>query len=202
MHGSVAERKMKVRRQALAQRDALAAGMHARCSSTIWARLDRLAAVRRAQVVFVYVSVGSEVATRGYIARLLATQRTVAVPRIDLQRRAIEAVVITDMHFEQLPGPYGIPAPAPGSGPVVPCAQIGCVLVPGLAFCPAGWRIGYGGGYYDRFLQQCDAPAIGLAFDMQVHRALPHDPAFDRPLQCLVTETRTLSCSPAGEIVD
>ena len=194
MPSSVVDRKRTVRKQALALRNALKPDIHARRSAQVWARLDRLAVVRRAQLVFVYVSVGSEVATRGYISRLLARDCTVAVPRIDQSRRQIEAVVIEDMHFELLPGPYGVPAPAPGCGEVAACAQIDCVLVPGVAFSPAGWRLGYGGGYYDRFLRQCAAPAIGLAFDLQVQRSVPHDPAFDQPVHTLVTETRTCCC--------
>lgn len=85
-------------------------------------------------------------------------------------------------------GPYGIPEPVPGAaGLVAP----DCLLVPLLAFDGQGYRLGYGGGYYDRTLKDLrdrgTIKAIGLGFAEQRHDALPHE-AHDEPLDGVVTD--------------
>ena len=81
---------------------------------------------------------------------------------------------------------WGIREPAPDAAIVDP----DILLVPLLAFDAAGWRLGYGGGYYDRTLQRLRAlkpvTAIGLAFDEQRVPAVPHGP-FDQRLDWIVT---------------
>jgi 5-formyltetrahydrofolate cyclo-ligase len=71
------------------------------------------------------------------------------------------------------------------------------VIAPGAAFATDGFRIGYGGGYYDRFLKNCPAVTIGLAFDMQVVDRVPHDVQRDVPLDYIVTEKRLIHCTSA-----
>jgi 5-formyltetrahydrofolate cyclo-ligase len=69
---------------------------------------------------------------------------------------------------------------------------IDVVIVPGAAFSEDGYRIGYGGGYYDRFLKDCRAPAVGFAFAMQVFEHVPHDSERDMPVEYIVTENRVI----------
>ena len=90
------------------------------------------------------------------------------------------------------PGHMGIPEPDPArtrrwqGTPEL-------VIVPGAAFDPSGGRIGYGGGYYDRFLGASGATTVALAFQCQLYEALPQD-AHDKRVDMIVTEERTIDC--------
>jgi 5-formyltetrahydrofolate cyclo-ligase len=86
-----------------------------------------------------------------------------------------------------LPNVFGTSAPPADA----PRARPDVLLVPLLAFDRAGWRLGYGGGYYDRTLRELrshgDALAVGFAYAAQEVEALPREP-FDEPLDWIVTE--------------
>lgn len=86
---------------------------------------------------------------------------------------------------ELVPGAWGIPAPRP-SLPDVPPEHIDILIVPGVAFTPGGKRLGYGGGYYDRFLPLCTrAIFIALAFPEQILPELPTE-SHDWPIPHLL----------------
>ena len=65
-------------------------------------------------------------------------------------------------------------------------------IVPGLCFDKNGSRIGYGGGYYDRFLSDADIFKIGLCYDFQIVRETEHG-AFDVPMDTVISERRTIA---------
>lgn len=82
---------------------------------------------------------------------------------------------------------YGMLEPDP-SLPIIPANQVELVLTPGLAYDLHGWRLGYGGGFYDRFLsQQKDCIRMGVTFRALLQPDLPHN-EYDIPMQYLVTE--------------
>ena len=85
------------------------------------------------------------------------------------------------------PNSYGIMEPPPES-PVIDPAGLDLVLTPGLAFSKDLWRLGRGGGYYDRFLANCGAFRLGLARDLQIVGHLPHDP-HDLRMQAVLSES-------------
>ena len=71
--------------------------------------------------------------------------------------------------------------------PVIPPEAIDLVLVPGLAYDQEGWRLGYGGGYYDRFLKGFMGTSLGVIYDALLLNALPHD-ANDVQMDFIVSE--------------
>lgn len=89
---------------------------------------------------------------------------------------------------ELAPGRYGIPEPREDCLRFEPIPEGAVCLVPGVAFAPDGARIGFGRGYFDRFLASFDGLSIGVAFETQLYPALPRE-EHDVPVQVVVTES-------------
>lgn len=126
--------------------------------------------VQQAGSVFVYVSSGSEVRTHELIAALLKQGKRVAVPRVMPEPGLMRPIVIHALD-DFAPGRFGIPEPTTHE----PLEQTPDVtIVPGLTFTRTGSRLGQGGGYYDRYLQQHPATyKVGVCFNEQLARSLP-----------------------------
>lgn len=141
-----------------------------------------------ARIVLTYVSFGPEVDTRALIVALLEEGRRVAVPLVD--RKAHKMGFHEILSLDDLgPGTMGILEPAnPGHELTVPELVRTVCLVPGLVFDGDGHRVGYGGGYYDRFLWFYPGDKIGLArTTMLSSNPLPTD-SLDVPVDYIATE--------------
>lgn len=179
--------KAELRAQLRARRDALRPDERSAADAAIRARLLELPEWHAARVLFVYVSFGSEVDTRGVITTALASGQQVLVPRVVRARGAMEACPIASL--DQLaPGVWGILEPLPEIA-AAPPAQIDLVVAPGLAFDPSGARLGYGAGYYDRYLCRVrpDCVRAALAYEAQILPAVPYTPT-DEPMEIVLTE--------------
>ena len=114
----------------------------------------------------------------------------VLLPRVDPVRQAMEARVVEGWD-DTVPGPWGLRQPHEGC-PAYPVDAGTLVVVPGLAFDRQGWRLGRGGGYYDRFLARHPAAwRAGVAPAAMVLAAVPRD-ALDRRMDLVVTDTEVL----------
>jgi 5-formyltetrahydrofolate cyclo-ligase len=187
--------KRTLRESLIAARDALPAAMRARASRSIADRIAALPAWRAARFVLLTLPFRSEWDARLAVRDALADGKTVAVPRVDAPARMLHALVIEDLERDVEPGYRGIPEPR-ADRPAIPLDRIDWVLVPGIAFDPAGKRLGYGGGYYDRLLPLLPPAAerVAGAFEAQIVERVPaarHDIGVD----CIVTERRMLACS-------
>ncbi|MFH1038733.1 MAG: 5-formyltetrahydrofolate cyclo-ligase [PVC group bacterium] len=150
---------------------------------------------RDAGTVMFYVSRGSEVHTGRMISRALREGRRIAVPLTRVAERNLRAMLIRDPEGDLAPGFRGIPEPVPGRAEEVAPAELDLVIVPGIAFDPAGNRLGMGEAYYDAFLKKIrpGASKIALAFECQVVNRIPaahHDVAVD----AVITEERVIDC--------
>lgn len=149
-----------------------------------------LDAVEGRRLVFIFLSFGSEVPTDPICERLAAAGHALAVPHID-------GGELTPVEYEAQEATasavWGIREPAV-LRPIDPLV-IDAVVVPGLAFGRDGFRVGYGGGFYDRFLRRCrpDVLRAGICFQEQVVREVPHDPN-DEPLHLILNDTETIAC--------
>ena len=185
------ERKRTVRGRALATRDAIPAAARAAKSARITAALLELAECTHARAVMAYVSFGSEFDTRALLERLLADGVVLALPRITAPR-VMEAVPVTDLDSDLVPGRFGISAPREGLRPLPP-SVFDCVVVPGAAFDLQGGRCGYGGGFYDTLLahtrQGCHF--VAPAFEAQIVDDVPREP-HDLAVQLIVSEERVV----------
>lgn len=148
-----------------------------------------------AGLVLAYVSYGNEVDTRAVIESALASGKRVAVPRVLPHKHKMDFYEIDGMgDLEE--GFKGILEPRRGvSSPLGTVDLLGSVcLVPGLVFDAEGHRIGYGGGYYDRFLQFYPGDKIALARSTQVSsNPLPTE-SCDVPVDFIVTDSGVWNC--------
>lgn len=137
--------------------------------------------------VFTYVSTEDEVNTRGIIDYALKLGKKVAVPRTIPEKNIMEFYQISSLD-DLKPGKYGILEPEAVSKNKILVTDNSVCLVPGLSFDHRGNRLGYGGGYYDRFLSDYSGVSIGLCRKKQyIDEILPCD-KYDRQVDVLVNE--------------
>ncbi|HEY7660824.1 MAG TPA: 5-formyltetrahydrofolate cyclo-ligase [Actinomycetota bacterium] len=182
--------KRSLRRAVLAERDAMTSRERDAASEAIAERFAGLPEAKRARTVLAFWSFGSEVDTAPLIDRLVAAGSSIALPRL-------EGTEMTAVGWS--PGDpvttASFGAMEPASGRAVDPASIDLVVVPGVAFDRAGGRVGYGGGYYDRFLGRLrpGVPAIAVAFDHQIVDRVPSGRG-DRSVDAIVTEREIIRC--------
>lgn len=136
---------------------------------------------KRAKTIYGYLPYNQEVRTVPMLEQALADGKRVAVPKV--YGEDMRFIYISDLSRVSA-GYAGIPEPV-DDGPVAddPTAL---VLMPGLAFDPKGHRIGYGGGFYDRFLaQEPEHPTLALCYDFQMLPQLETE-EFDVPVDCVL----------------
>ncbi len=187
----VSSAKLKLRRRALAARDALPGADRARQSVAICARAAALPELKAATTLMLYASFRSEVETSALFSWALKAGKTVCAPRI-LAPRLMAAYPIADPAVDLVPGTWGIPEPREGLAEVPP-ERVDAVVVPGSVFDAAGRRCGYGGGFYDTYLPRTrpGIPWVALAFEAQLVDELPCE-AHDLACGVLVTEARVI----------
>ncbi len=177
--------KDRLRREFSQIRAGIPKDKRAALGAQIQARLLNMPQYAQSGAVFTYVSKGDEVGTRGLIAAAWAQGKRAAAPRCLNKKGEMAFFWITA--WEDLePGRFGVLEPKRACPKAAPPADAICI-VPALSFDPAGYRLGYGGGYYDRFLAGFPGFSIGLCFAECMARRLPRD-SFDRPVDAVATE--------------
>ena len=159
-------------------------------SLQILQKLYSLPVYQTASILLCYYGVGDEVATSPLIETALKQGKRVGVPRCYEDSRMEFLEIHTPGNLTQRSA-YGIPE-APDGTPVIDPAAADLILVPALAFDKTGFRIGYGKGYYDRYLKRCNAHSIGLCFDACLRNSLPTNQN-DRPVRQIVTENQIIN---------
>ena len=185
--------KREIRSETLLKREGLDPEQAASNSRFIEDMLDASGLLRSASAVLAYVSAkDNEVDTHGIIRDLMGRGTVVYVPVSDMKRREMQWSRLLSMK-ELEPTHFGLLEPGPQFRRTDPIPVGAVCLVPGLAFTRNGWRIGYGGGYFDRFLNTFDGLPVGLAHDIQVVEHIPTEP-HDRPVDYLITESGVTYC--------
>ena len=184
----VRQAKQELRARLRAARDGTDADHRADAALAI---AERVAAeVEGLGLVMGFLAFGSEVPTLPILDRLDREGHALAVPHI----AGDELVPVGFVPGEDLrPAVWGIPEPAT-IRPVDP-ETIDAVIAPGLGFDRRGYRVGYGGGYYDRLLARVrpDALRIGIGLHLQIVAEVPNDDR-DQRMNIVVTERETITC--------
>lgn len=187
------KKKDEVRRLVLSRRGRLSPAERAARGAAAAERLFSLPSLAGARAALAFASFGSEIPTDPILERLFAAGARVYLPYV-AGSGDLEMAQITTMD-DLVPGYRGIREP----GERIPAASgaIDVAVVPGVAFDAAGRRLGYGGGFFDRFLATLPrrVPRVGVCFDLQVVDVVPaaeHDERADY----VVTEERVIDCRP------
>lgn len=152
-------------------------------------RLQSLHQYKSAKTLLTFVSTAIEVDTREIITQALEQGKRVAVPRCVDGTREMEFYLITS--FDDLePRTFGVLEPSPEKCALLTNYNSSVCIVPGLAFDYAGYRLGYGKGYYDRFLSGYSQLKIGVVYASCMTRSLLHG-RYDVAVELLVTEKST-----------
>jgi len=184
--------KGEIRRRILKLRNAMPREEIAAASLEIVKKLTEMEEIRRASTLMVFLSFGSEVHTDDLISWGWDAGKRIVVPLCCPETRELMPCRIDGLD-ELETGHYGIREPKASHLQPVLQREIDAVLVPAVAFDRRGCRVGYGGGYYDRFLPGCpQAAKIGAAFARQIIAAIPADP-YDVTVDRIVTEKGVIS---------
>lgn len=186
--------KQRLREEHLAAREALSEQERSVLDDRITQKLLATSEYAEATTVLTYVSVSSEVSTRMFIESALRDGKTVAVPRC-LPGHCLEFVAITSLD-QLIAAPFGLLEP-PKELPALTEEQMDAsiCIVPALLVDTKGYRLGYGAGFYDRFLSTYPGKKICLAYQQNLSQTmLPHT-ASDVAVDVVITESDVLTCS-------
>lgn len=181
--------KRKLRKKFKRLRDQIPLSFHKSANREIVRRLFQIPELKKAKVIGIYLNKGSEVRTIPILKKLHALEKTVVAPRVTKGTRHLRFCQLKrgleDCHL----GTYDIQEPNLYC-PIVPIAKIDCLIVPGILFDTVGYRIGYGGGYYDTLLKRVpNVLTIGLTYE-KTFLSLIARSATDSPVQIVLTEKR------------
>lgn len=152
-------------------------------------------AYKNASWLMLYVSFGTEIHTHDLIQKALADGKHVVVPICNIADHTVTLSEVLNFPDDLEEGHYGILEVKDSCLRVIDPKKLDLVLVPGMAFTEAGHRMGFGGGYYDRFLETIrpECQTIALIREDFIYDAIPMEP-HDKSVDIIITEKRTKSC--------
>ncbi len=162
-------------------------------SGRVYKKLFSLPEFIDAHNVLFYMSYRNELDTHRMIQRSIEIGKNVNVPRMELDILSFEIYQINDIQSDTAPGIFGIIEPTHSARKCEDINQIDLCIIPGIAFDRRGHRIGWGKGFYDRFLATLSkrTKKFGLAYDFQLLEKISSHER-DVPLDGLITESEVL----------
>lgn len=161
-------------------------------SATICEKVLQERLIIEGKTIAITISNKPEVDTTPLIEALWKLGKRVAVPKCNAKTKDMYFYVF--QNFSELEMVYmHLREPIPALTEHVEAADIDVMIVPGVVFDESGYRIGYGGGFYDRYLTNYNGELIVLAFDEQVISNVPTE-SHDLPVNLIITQTREIDC--------
>ncbi|KAF1085370.1 putative 5-formyltetrahydrofolate cyclo-ligase [Sporotomaculum syntrophicum] len=185
--------KLELRKQVIAQRNTLTKQNLQDLSTAIVTKFLDLPEYRQAATVMAYADFRNEVQTAQILENTLRQNKRLVLPVTDVSHKKLIPSQVLHYPQDLTPGTWGILEPSSQCMRPVDPREIDLVIVPGVAFDTMGNRLGYGGGFYDRFLPCTseNTTLVALAFELQV-RSDVYPGEHDVPVHILVTEERVL----------
>lgn len=189
---AVAGRKKLLRKEALRRRRSIPDGLRREKSRLIAERLLSDERLLSAGTVLGFFSMRDEVAMEEILRRLLELGKRVALPLVTGPGR-MEAVELKSF-ADLAPGDFNIPTVREAAREIISPEELDCVIVPAVAFSEDGYRLGMGGGFYDRYLARAgNASRLAAVFDCQIFPGedFPRE-EHDQQVDAVFTENNTL----------
>ena len=176
-------KKSSLRKTLLEKRDATSFDLIKISSRQIQANLERIEDYRNAKSIAFYYPIGSEVKTQDLMLKVLSLGKDVLLPKV--QEDELDFRKITDLNSLEK-GSFDIMEPKDNCEK---SDKIDVIIVPTVGISADGNRLGYGHGYYDRFLTKIDAISIALTYEKQIVKSIPSTEN-DVKINWIVTEDR------------
>ncbi|KJR42313.1 5-formyltetrahydrofolate cyclo-ligase [Candidatus Magnetoovum chiemensis] len=188
------ETKSALRKEILKKRDSLSVASRHEKDKLIKERLFLNERFLTAKRLMFFASFRSEPDTIEMIKECLKMNKTVALPKVNVEKHALELYYISDLNDLSI-GYKGIPEPLRSERAKTSLSSLDVIIMPGAAFDKKGGRLGYGGGYYDRLLSANNHKnplLIAIAYDLQIVEKVPaldHDVKVD----VIITDKRVIN---------
>jgi len=191
------KKKDKIRIEMLKSLNGISEEEHAELCEDVKNTVINTAEFKNAKTIGITISRFPEVDTRSIIEAAWALGKRAAVPKCIKESREMDFYCITS--FDELEIIYmDLLEPIIEKTQLVSKEEIDLQFVPGIVYSEKGFRIGFGGGYYDRYLKDYNGHKLSLAFEQQICNLIPVE-NHDIPVALIVTNKRTITC---GKVVD
>ncbi|GAB6412664.1 5-formyltetrahydrofolate cyclo-ligase [Bacillus luti] len=184
------EEKLRLRKQIIEHMNSLSEERYTTLSEQIAFSLYAQKEWAEAKTIGITLSMENEVNTYPIIEKAWEEGKKVVVPKCNKETRTMSFRQISN--FDQLETVYmNLREPIPVLTEEVDADEIDLQIVPGVAYTERGERIGYGGGYYDRYLVHYKGKTLSLAYEFQMVQYIPVEP-FDKNVEKIITEKGTI----------
>ena len=185
---SVSTQKAALRKHLLEKRDATSAELREILSEKIHQNLKKISAYTNSQNIACYFPIGSEINTHDIMLDILGQDKNLLLPRIVNDN--LQFYIVSNLEKLEK-GNFEIMEPKDSCKKA---EKIDCVLIPTVGVSKSGVRLGYGKGYYDRFLSLTDTIKISLTYSKQIVKSIPND-SHDVKIDWIVTEDENIKIS-------
>ncbi|TLX82117.1 MAG: 5-formyltetrahydrofolate cyclo-ligase [Thaumarchaeota archaeon] len=177
--------KARLRKQLLDTRDALSLDFIKITSKEIQDNLRKVDFFRSAKSIGAYYSIGSEVQTQDILQEILNAGKQLALPKV-VKNDLVFKKITSFSDLEQ--GNFSVMEPKEKCESV---KNLDVIIIPAIALTRDGFRLGYGFGYFDRFLHGKKSKIIALSYAKQIVKSFPRDD-HDVKINCIVTEDEVI----------
>ncbi len=184
--------KSKLREKCKAQRLSLTSEKKRSLDSVIAGRLLNSQSYKSTNILLVYVSKGIEIDTIEIIENARKDGKRIVVPYCRTDTTDLDFYYISSLD-DLSPGTFGVLEPDPAKSVKFEEYDRGLCIVPALCYDMKGYRLGFGKGYFDRFLARYSGATVGIGYSFQIKRSLWHG-RYDRPVDQVITDRNIISC--------
>ncbi len=181
--------KIELRNAVIERRSAMSLPARQTANRVISKRVLAMGGFNDAQTVMAYMSIAAEFSTMEFVRATLAQGKILILPKVNRAEKKLDLFRVKNIDTDLTPGVWGILEPNPERCEKIVAEDIEFVLVPGVAFDAQCNRLGYGGGFYDRLLEELGpfSSLVAPAFSTQIVEQVPIE-EHDIPLNVIVTE--------------